>query len=120
MKTEKFYIFRTYLARVFFGNKRTLKGTEAAVTNCRRLWSWMSFEEKKSEFIKLFKRDEKHSNRTWITWHHRLTGSCERGSMMFVRSNGIDLDGEMSTIEFLQLTQNEYNGEYIKQILKEL
>jgi len=41
MKTDqKFYIFRTYSAGVFFGNKKTLKGTEAVVTNCRRLWSW--------------------------------------------------------------------------------
>ncbi len=40
MKTEKFYIFRTYSAGVFFGNKKSLKGTEAIVTNCRRLWSW--------------------------------------------------------------------------------
>ena len=41
MKTDqKFYIFRTYSAGVFFGNKKTLKGTEAVVTNCRMLWSW--------------------------------------------------------------------------------
>ena len=40
MKTEKFYIFRTYSAGVFFGNKKSLKGTEAIVTNCRRLWYW--------------------------------------------------------------------------------
>lgn len=40
MKPEKFYIFRTYSAGVFFGNQKSLKGTEAIVTNCRRLWSW--------------------------------------------------------------------------------
>ena len=42
--TEKFYIFRTYSAGVFFGNKKLLKNeagmTFALVTNCRRLWKW--------------------------------------------------------------------------------
>lgn len=40
IETQKFYIFRTYSAGVFFGNKKHLKGTEAIVINCRRLWSW--------------------------------------------------------------------------------
>jgi hypothetical protein len=40
MEKQKFYIFRTYSAGVFFGNKKSLNGTEAIVTNCRRLWSW--------------------------------------------------------------------------------
>lgn len=41
METKpKFYIFRTYSAGVFFGNQKSLKGTEVVVTNCRRLWSW--------------------------------------------------------------------------------
>lgn len=42
MKTNpnKFYIIRTYSAGVFFGNIKSLKGTECVVTNCRRLWSW--------------------------------------------------------------------------------
>lgn len=40
MKQEKFYIFRTYSAGVFFGNQKSLNGTEVIVTNCRRLWSW--------------------------------------------------------------------------------
>lgn len=42
MKKEKFFIFRTYSAGVFFGNKKELntKDNYAIVTNCRRLWSW--------------------------------------------------------------------------------
>lgn len=40
MEKQKFYIFRTYSAGVFFGNKKQLKGTEAIVINCRRLWKW--------------------------------------------------------------------------------
>ena len=54
MKTnQKFYIFRTYSAGVFFGNKKFIpadvfyndenqkgKTPVLVVTNCRRLWSW--------------------------------------------------------------------------------
>jgi len=40
MKSEKFYIFRTHSAGVWFGNKKSLKGSEAIVTNARRLWQW--------------------------------------------------------------------------------
>lgn len=39
-KQEKFYIFRTYSAGVWFGNKKSLDGQIAIVTNARRLWSW--------------------------------------------------------------------------------
>ena len=50
---QKFYIFRTYSAGVFFGNKKFIpadvfyndenqkgKTPVLVVTNCRRLWSW--------------------------------------------------------------------------------
>lgn len=40
MNTQKFYIFRTHSAGVWFGNKKSLKGSEAVVTNARRLWQW--------------------------------------------------------------------------------
>ncbi|MDR0618647.1 MAG: hypothetical protein LBG17_01975 [Bacteroidales bacterium] len=39
-KNEKYYIFRTYSAGVWFGNIKYLKGTIAIVTNARRLWYW--------------------------------------------------------------------------------
>lgn len=40
MNTEKFYIFRTHSAGVWFGNKKELNGGIAVVTNARRLWYW--------------------------------------------------------------------------------
>jgi len=40
MKEEKFYIFRTNKAGVWFGNKKSLDGQVAVVTNARRLWYW--------------------------------------------------------------------------------
>jgi hypothetical protein len=40
MKTEKFYIIRTHSAGVWFGNKKSLDGSIAIITNARRLWYW--------------------------------------------------------------------------------
>jgi len=40
MNKEKFYIFRTNRAGVWYGNKKSLDGQVAVVTNARRLWYW--------------------------------------------------------------------------------
>jgi hypothetical protein len=77
----------------------------------------LSFEEKKSEFIKKFKKDEKYSNKLFFEWHHLLTGSCESGRLMFIQSHGISLDDSMTTLQFLNLTKTAYNGEVINDIL---
>jgi len=37
---EKKYIIRTYSAGVWFGNIKSLNGTEGVITNARRLWYW--------------------------------------------------------------------------------
>ena len=60
---------------------------------------------------------ENITNRLFFGWHHFLTGSCQEGRMRFVESKGIDLDSEMTTIDFLNLTKNEYNGNAIAEIL---
>jgi len=80
----------------------------------------LSFEQRKQEFIKLFKIDGVYPARHFFEWHHHLTGSCESGRLMFVQSHKIDLSGSMTTLQFLNLTKNEYNGEVIKDILEQL
>ena len=80
----------------------------------------LSFDEKKAEFIKTFKKDQEYDNKLFFDWHHFLTGSCESGRMMFVRSHGIDLNGKMTTLQFLNLTKNEYNGSVMSDIISEL
>ncbi|MDR1562299.1 MAG: hypothetical protein LBS54_04325 [Dysgonamonadaceae bacterium] len=37
---KKFYIIRTYSAGVWFGNIKSLKGTECVVINARRIHYW--------------------------------------------------------------------------------
>jgi len=85
-----------------------------------KFFASMSFEERKAEFVKTFKRDKEYANKDWFTWHGLITGSCESGRSMFVKSKGIDLNGKMTTLEFLNLTKNEYNGDKIAMILDDI
>lgn len=67
-----------------------------------------------------YKKDGIYPGRHFFEWHHHLTGSCETGRLMFVKSHSIDLDAGMNTLTFLNLTKNEYNGEVIKSILEQM
>ena len=85
-----------------------------------KFFASLSFEQKKTEFVSKFKKEIEYSNRLFFAWHHHLTGSCESGRMLFVKSHGIDLDGKMTTLNFLNLTKNEYNGSAITEILNSI
>ena len=112
MSTKKMYIAKS---NNLFAHGDTREQALQAVSD--KLFASLSFDERKSEFIKLFKKEESYSNRLFFDWHHFLTGSCESGRLRFVQSKGIDLDGQMTTLQFLTLTKTEYNGQIIKDIL---
>lgn len=115
MSTQKMYIAKSGNLFAHGDNKdHALREVSA------KFFASMSFEAKKQEFIKLFKKDEVYPTRHFFEWHHHLTGSCESGRMMFVKAHGIDLDAGMNTITFLNLTKNEYNGKIIQEILNTL
>ena len=48
--------------------------------------------------------------------HHYLTGSCEMGREAFVKRHGIDLDKTYTVEEFIELTEDDYGGEIIKNL----
>ena len=111
---------KQYIAKSgnYFAHGKTKEQALRDVHN--KFFASMSFEERKAEFVKTFKRDKEYSNKDWFTWHGLLTGSCESGRSMFVKSKGIDLNGKMTTLEFLILTKNEYNGYKIAMILEDI
>jgi len=112
MSTQKMYIAKS---GNLFAHGDTKENAIEAVND--KFYSSLSFEEKRDEFIKKFKKNEFYSNHLFFEWHHLLTGSCKSGREMFVKSNGIDLDSSMTTLQFLTITKNEYNGEVIRKIL---
>jgi hypothetical protein len=115
MSTRKMYVAKS---GNLFAHGDTKQQALTAVNE--KFFASLSFEEKKSEFVKLFKKDQQYSNHLFFAWHHNLTGSCESGRMMFVKSRGIDLTGKMTALEFLNLTKNEYNGKVISDILNQI
>ena len=111
---------RMYIAKSgnLFAHGETKEQAAQSVRD--KFFASLSFEERKNEFVKLFKLNTAYPNKTWFDWHHHLTGSCDSGRMMFVKSHNIDLNGKMTTLEFINLTKNEYNGQIIQSILDKL
>jgi hypothetical protein len=108
MSTSKMYIAKS---GNLFAHGET---KELAIRDVNdKYFTSLSFDEKKAEFIKKFKKYEEYSNKLFFEWHHLLTGSCESGRLMFIQSHGISLDDSMTPLEFLNLTKTEYNGEVI-------
>lgn len=60
---------------------------------------------------------KKYPARELFIWHHVLTGSCKAGREAFCRDRGIDIDKDEFTIhEFIEMTENSYNGHVIKKL----
>ena len=57
--------------------------------------------------------DMPYSNRDLFAYHHVLTGSCRMGRESFCKDKGIDLDGNTTVREFIELTKDSYGGDVI-------
>jgi len=93
---------------------------EALEDVSNKFYSSLSFEEKKAEFISKFKKSDVHKVKMFYDWHGVLTGSCRYGRLDFAQSKGLSLEGNMTVLEFLELTKDSYNGEIIKGILSDI
>ena len=100
----------------YFAHGETLKEAQEALEE--KIIDNLDVEEK----IELFKekfpdRNKKYPAKEFYQWHHNLTGSCEMGRRNFAVSHGIDVENDMLTVdEFMDLTENAYCGEIIKQL----
>lgn len=98
-----------------FAHGETLRGAQEALQN--KLFEDMPEEERIEAFWNEFKRGVKYPANKYFDWHSRLTGSCEMGRKEFAKNHGIDLDkNELTTEEFIGLTENSYGGEIIKKL----
>ena len=57
--------------------------------------------------------DTPYSNRDLFAYHHVLTGSCRMGRESFCKDKGIDLNGNTTVREFIELTKGSYGGDVI-------
>ena len=74
-------------------------------------------EEKISNFVEKFPEyRKKYPVQEFYDWHHILTGSCEFGRNQFMKNHNINMEDEKTVEEFIELTQNDYGREIIRQL----
>ena len=82
-----------------------------------KLYDDSTEDERLNAFAEHFPEFEgKYPNTELFIWHHILTGSCLFGRKEFAKNHNIDLDGSMSILEFISLTENAYNGGIIRRL----
>lgn len=100
----------------YFAHGESLKQAQTALEE--KIIDNMDIEEK----IRLFKDNftdinRKYAVKEFYQWHHTLTGSCEMGRKSFANNHNINIEKDMMTVnEFMDLTENAYCGEIIKQL----
>lgn len=98
----------------YFAHGKTL--AEAHVALQDKLFNKMPIEERIAAFWTCHKRGIKYPTKDFFEWHHKLTGSCLMGRQQFAKDHGVDLEGDMTVEEFIDLTKNSFGGDIIKRL----
>ena len=98
----------------YFAHGKTLAKANAALQD--KLFDKMPAEERIAAFWECHKKGVKYPTKDFFEWHHKLTGSCLMGRQQFAKDHGVDLDGEMTVKEFIELTENAFGGDIIKRL----
>lgn len=82
-----------------------------------KLYDNSTEEERIEAFRKKFPGyDTPYSNRDLFAYHHVLTGSCKMGRESFCKDHGINLDGNTTVREFINLTKDSYGSDIIRKL----
>ncbi len=76
----------------------------------------MDTDEAIEAFMDKYKKGKKYPGTDFFEWHHYLTGSCLMGRESFVRNKGLDVNALYTVEEFIELCENDYGGEIIKEL----
>lgn len=112
LTTEKCFVVKQ---DGMFAHGKTLR--EARDALLEKLFDDMPEDERIAKFTEAHSIHERYPNRDFFSWHHRLTGSCLQGRTAFAQDHGIELDGSMTTKEFLELTKDSYGGDVIRKVV---
>ena len=98
----------------YFAHGETIKKASASLQE--KIFENMDTEEAIEMFMEKFKQGEKYTGHEFFEWHHYLTGSCLMGRESFVKNKGLNLDDEFTVDEFIEVCENDYGSEIIKQL----
>lgn len=93
---------------------KTLK--EALQSLQEKIFEDMDTDEAIEKFKEKFESDKKYKGTEFYTWHHILTGSCKIGRDSFVKNHELDLNKKYTVKEFIEVCENDYGGNIIKQL----
>lgn len=113
--TEECYIAK---GQNKFAHGKTIK--EAIKSLEEKIYEELDTKEAIEQFINKFELDKKYKGTKFYLWHHILTGSCEMGRDNFVKEHELDLEKEYTVQEFIELTENDYGSEIIKQLKEQI
>lgn len=98
----------------YFAHGKTLAEANASLQD--KLFEKMPAEERIAAFWKCHKKGVKYPTKDFFEWHHKLTGSCLMGRQQFAKDHDVDLEGEMTVEDFINLTENSFGGDIIKRL----
>ena len=98
----------------YFAHGKDLKEARAALHS--KIFENMDSDEAIERFMEKFKKGEKYKGTEFFEWHHYLTGSCLMGRESFVKNKGLDLEESYTVDEFIEICENDYGSEIIKQL----
>ena len=98
----------------YFAHGKTLAEVCEALQD--KLFYEMPVEKRIAAFWQCHKKGVKYPTKDFFEWHHKLTRSCLMGRQQFAKDHDVDLDGEMTVEEFIDLTKNAFGGDIIKRL----
>lgn len=81
-----------------------------------KIFENMDPEEAIESFMEKFEKNKKYPCKDFYEWHHYLTDSCEMGRKSFMQNKGITFDDSFTVDEFIEICENDYGSEIIKQL----
>lgn len=98
----------------YFAHGETLVEAVSALQD--KLLKKMPVEKRITTFWECHKKGVKYPTKDFFEWHHKLTGSCLMGRQQFAKAHDVDLEGEMTVEEFIELTKNAFGGDIIRRL----
>ena len=82
-----------------------------------KYFSSLDFEGLKKKILEEFSEKKSLTVAELFKWHGLLTGSCTFGRQQFQKENDLKDSDKLTLEQFVELTQNAYGGEKIKELL---
>ena len=98
----------------YFAHGETVREAFDALQS--KIFENMDSEETIESFTEKFEKNKKYPCKDFYEWHHYLTGSCEMGRKSFMQNKGITFDDSFTVDEFIEICENDYGSEIIKQL----